>query len=750
MSTHPSICRLCPANCGILVEVENGRPVRIEGDREDPIFQGYTCAKGRQLPAQHAHPERLLHSMKRSDTGVHQPIESQRALEEVAEKIAVIVEQHGPRSVALYIGTLAGSHPTAGAAAVGWLLALGSRMVFTAASIDQPGKNIANALHGRWLGGPYLFDESDAWLIVGANPVISGTGGISSVHSARRIRAAKKRGARLVVIDPRRSESARFADLHLQPRPGEDPALLAAMLHVIMREELFDRSFVTQNADGFEALARAVEPFDPATSARRADVPAADIEAAARIFATGSRGCAMAGTGPNMSGHGNLSEYLVLCLNTVCGYWRSAGEVLPNPGVLTPPATPKAQAAPPRRAWGYGEKLRIRGFTNAASGLPTSALADEILLEGEGQIRALVCVGGNPAVAWPDQRKALKALNELELCVTLDIKMSATARHADYVIAPKLSLEVPTFSLHSESYEQSYIGVGYAKPYGRYAPALVDPPSGSDLIEEWEFFYGLAQRMGLALRFFPVRPEVGALRGRRQPIDFDMQRKPSTDELYEQMAKGSRVSLAEVKKHTHGALFQDETVCVKPRDPDCDARLELGDKTMLAELRSLLDDSRAGQDGGERFPFRLISRRMPNVYNSSAHDLPALHRRRRYNPAFLHPADLDDLGITAGDVVTISSDHDSVPAIVEAAPELRRGMISMAHCFGDVPERDAELFEIGSNTSRLVSVERNYDPYTGIPLMSGLPVAVHRTSGPLRDTSNPITGPDLASQGVRD
>jgi len=729
VSTHTSICRFCPANCGILVEVEEGRPVRIEGDREDPIYQGYTCAKGRQLPAQHAHPERLLHSMKRSDAGAHQPVESERALDEIAEKIAAIAERHGPRSVALYIGTLAGSHPTAAVSAVGWLLALGSRMVFTAASIDQPGKNIANALHGRWLGGPYLFDEADAWLIVGANPVISGTGGISSVHSARRIRAAKQRGARLVVIDPRRSETARFADLHLQPRPGEDPALLAAMLHVIVREELFDRSFVTQNAQGFEELARAVEPFDPATSAQRADVPAADIEAAARIFAAGPRGCAMAGTGLNMSGHGNLGEYLLLCLNTVCGYWRSAGEALPNPGVLMPPATPRAQADAPRRAWGYGEKLRIRGFTNAASGLATSALADEILLEGEGQIRALVCVGGNPAVAWPDQRKALKALNALELCVTLDIKMSATARHADYVIAPKLSLEVPTFSLHSESYEQSYIGVGHAKPYGRYAPALVDPPPGSDLIEEWEFFYGLARRMGLALRFFPPRAEVGALRGRREPVDIDMQNKPSTDELYEQMARGSCVPLAEVKKHPHGALFADETVYVEPGDPDCDARLELGDETMLAELTGLLDDFRDERDAGGRFPFRLISRRMPNVYNSSAHDLPALHRRRRYNPAFLHPADLEELGVSAGDVVTISSDHASVPAIVEAAPELRRGLISMAHCFGDVPERDAELFEIGSNTSRLISVERDYDPYTGIPLMSGIPVAVHLVSG---------------------
>ena len=235
--------------------------------------------------------------------------------------------------------------------------------------------------------------------------------------------------------------------------------------------------------------------------------------------------------------------------------------------------------------------------------------------------------------------------------------------------------------------------------------------------------------MGLALRFFPVRAEVGPPRGRRPPIDLDMQNKPSTDDLFELMAEGSCVPLAEVKKHPHGALFPNDSVRVALRDPDCDARLELGDETMLAELGGLLAESGARKHEDSHFPFRLVSRRMPNVYNSSGHDLPALHRKRRYNPAFIHPADLEALGVASGEVVTIRSDHDSVLAVVAAAPELRRGVVSMSHCYGDVPERDADLFEIGSNTSRLISVERDYDPYSGIPLMSGIPVAIERYRG---------------------
>ncbi|MBW2696943.1 MAG: molybdopterin-dependent oxidoreductase, partial [Deltaproteobacteria bacterium] len=477
MPVHPSICRFCSAYCGISVEVEAGKAVRVRGDREDPVYAGFCCPKGRALPAQHAHSERLCHSQKRIADGSHHPIDSTQAMDEISAKVASIVERHGPRSVAVYVGTYGGIHPTASAFGVGWLLALGSRMVFTAATIDQPGKNIANALHGRWLGGPYLFDEADAWLIVGANPIVSFSGGISPANTARRIRDARRRGQQLVVIDPRRSEVTRFADLHLQPRPGQDPALLAAMLHVILTEERFDRAFVTVNTQGFEALKSAVTPFDPQTAARRAGIPAQDIVRAAHIISSGRRGCALAGTGPNMSGHGNLTEYLLLCLTTLCGYWRREGEKLPNPGVLLPSAEPKAQPSPPRPAWGYGEKLRVRGLTNTTAGLPTAALADEILLEGEGRVRVLVCIGGNPAVAWPDQRRTLAALDNLDLCVTLDIKMSATAQRADYVIAPKLSLEVPGFTLPVESYEQSYLAVGYPEPYARYTPAVVDPPA---------------------------------------------------------------------------------------------------------------------------------------------------------------------------------------------------------------------------------------------------------------------------------
>ena len=294
--THPSICRFCHANCGILVDVEAGRPTRVRGDRANPAYHGFTCAKGRSLPDQHAQPDRLLSSRKREAGGHYSEISSEKAMDEIARRVREIVDAHGPRSVALYPGTYSGPHPASIPAGVGWMLGLGSKMVFTSAAIDQPGKHVANAIHGRWLGGSDVFDESDVWMLVGNNPLISMSGGIPPSNPGRRLREAKARGLQLIVIDPRRTEVARFADVYLQPRAGEDPTVLAAMLHVILREALHDDTFCTANVGGLEALAERVADFTPEYAAARAGLEADEIVHAAHVFAGRGRG-AERGTG---------------------------------------------------------------------------------------------------------------------------------------------------------------------------------------------------------------------------------------------------------------------------------------------------------------------------------------------------------------------------------------------------------------------------------------------------------------------
>jgi anaerobic selenocysteine-containing dehydrogenase len=727
LETHTSICRFCHAGCAILVDVEDGKAKRVVGDKENPIYHGYTCPKGRALPEQHAHPERLLHSMKRAADGSHQAIPATRAIDEVAAQISEIVEKYGPRSVALYTGTFSFGYAAAAPMALAWFDAIGSPMRFSSATIDQPGKLIAPALHGEWGGGAQTFTGADTWLLVGANPTVSKSVGIPANNPAWHLDDGVKKGMQLIVIDPRRSEAAKKAAVHLQAKPGEDPTIIAGLIRIILTEDLYDRAFVTENAEGLETLRQLVEPFDPDYVARRAEVPADQLRLAARTFATGRRGQAQAGTGPNMSARGLLTEYLLLCLNTLCGRWLREGERIPNPGVLLPPISAKAQPMPPGKGWGYGEKLRIRNFSDTRAGLPTAALADEILLEGDGQVRALFCLGGNPMVAWPDQEKTFAAMQKLDLLVTFDIKMSSTAQLADYVIAPKLTLEQPGMTLSSEALTP--YSMGYSVPYAQYTEKIVDPPEGSDLIEEWEFFYGLGQRMKLPLTLqaaYSWGPDMA------QPArsDLDMQNKPTTEDLFEMMTKGSNVSLEEVKRHPHGHIFEEFDRCVAAKDSDCTARLELASPPMMEELADVAGES--FEVDTER-PFLLTCRRLLEVHNSAGRDIEKLVRKYRYNPAFMHPEDLEALGVAPGDVVAISSDHATILGVAEAEANLRRGIVSMPHAFGDAPTdaNDARVREIGSNTGRLTSVERDYDPYSGIPLMSSIPVRVSAHAGRL-------------------
>jgi len=399
------ICRFCHATCGMVATLKDGRITKLIGDRDNPMYTGYSCIKGRNYHEFHASPDRILKLLRRNASGDFERVISSEALADIAAKTRSILDLYGPRSVAMCGGTFSHFCPAGVMLREAFMDAIGSPMRFSNATIDQPGKPISMALHGKWGAGPQDFAEADVCLLLGANPLVSMWGGIPSFNPAQRLHEARKRGLKLIVIDPRRSETARKADLHLQCLPGQDVPLLAAMLRVIIEEGLYDQAFVEAETDGFAQLRDTVASFTPERVAAVAGVSAEDIVAAARSFARAQRGNATSGTGPSMAPHGVLMDYLVLALNTICGRWVKAGERMPNQGVFFRQFSGVARADKPRSATDFGEALRVRGLTDTAAGLPTAALADEILTPGEGQVRALFVIGGNPLLSWPNQEK---------------------------------------------------------------------------------------------------------------------------------------------------------------------------------------------------------------------------------------------------------------------------------------------------------------------------------------------------------
>ena len=428
-----------------------------------------------------------------------------------------------------------------------------------------------------------------------------------------------------------------------------------------------------------------------------------------------------------MTSCSSLVSYLLLCINSVRGFWARAGDRVERPNVLLPPNDAKAQAFPPIPAWGLGKELRVRGLGQTVAGLPTGALAEEILTPGDGQIRALFNVGGSPMMAWPDQRRTQEALANLDLLVTTDVWYSPTARAADYVAATKMTFETPGMTQVTEGIKYHNIAYGFSEPYAKYTPALLEPPADSDLIEDWQLFYRVGQRLGLSMSWLSVfGSPLGHMEAPLDPIPLDMEREPTTDELFEIMCRGSNVALDEVKRHPHGHVFEElQRQQVAARDADCDTRLDIGNVDLLAELETISaeDYVTARQQTADR-PFLLVPRRENRVINSTGRNIPGLMRGRTYNPAFMHSADLAELDLTPGDTVEIRSAYDVVVGIVEADDDLRRGVLSMSHGFGGNPGEAEDPRVDGANTNRLLRTDVDYDPITGMPRMGALPVSV--------------------------
>ncbi len=701
ITTHPTFCRFCHANCAMLADIEDDRVVAVRGDPDDDKYHGYTCIKGRQLADAHNHETRLLRHLKRTPAGL-QSIATTQVFDEIAARLQDLVAQHGPHAVAVYSGTYAFQNSAAMFAGQAFAKGLGTRNYYTSVTLDQPAKVYTTLRMGHWSGGAQPFSTADVLLVVGNNAITSHygpVGGVSPFSPSRSLQDAKARGLKLVVIDPRVSDVARHADVHLAVKPGEDVALLSAILNVILSEGRFDQAFCQQHVDGLDELRDVVRGMTPEIAATRAGVSADAIVAAARMFADAKRGVASSGTGPEMSGDGTIIEYLLASLNIVCGRFVREGEPASPPRVFTAQTPRHAAVNPPMKLWGEGfPASRFRGLTQLGEEMPCNVLADEILTPGDGQIKALIVIGGNPVVAFPNQDKMVAAMQALELLVCIDIRESATTRHADYVLAPAMCLERDDITNLSEWWHET--------PYARYARALV--PAPGDTLDEWEMFWELARRMNVPLRF------AGG--------EADLAVKPDKATILDLIAAGGLVPPSQVRDDTpdgRAIVYDHLAPVVQPAPAEVAARFTLTPDDVIAQLRQRLAQA-PDDDGG----FRLVSRRTKHVFNSSGHQYAALARKGSTNFAHMNPDDMALLGIADEGALEIAGARGSLFGIAKASPEVRTGVISMAHAFGDFDTGLGGVRAHGNSTNRLVDETSDYDPITGQSRQSAIPVTV--------------------------
>lgn len=707
-----SFCRICAGGCGTRLTIgPDDRILTIRGDKDNPLTQGYACFKGLRAHEAHNHPARLLHAMKKQPDGSHAPIPAEQALDEVAARLAALMAADGPEAVGVFCGN--GSMPNATAYPMvrSFAAAIGSSQFYSTLTIDQSAKMISFGRLGAWAGGAWEVDEMDVLLLFGANPLVShAASGLLAYDPVRQLKEAKARGLKLAVVDPRETETGYFADMMLRPLPGQDAAICAGMIRIILAEGWHDAAFCADHVGqaGMAALAAAVAPFEERAVEDRAGLEPGQLRALTELFARDSaKGIAYAATGPNMTAWSNLAQHMIEVLNVVCGRFPRAGEPARRANAQGPAFPRVAQVIAPSRPWEADGPSRIRGAKSLFGEKPSGTLADEILTPGEGQLKALIVAGGNPALSLPNQEKATKALASLDLLVTIDPWMSPTARLADYIFAPAmqyeqvgLSLDIPGFDFWPGSWAQ-------------YTPAAVSRPAGSDLVDDWYVFWALAKRLGA-------------------PVDYagkgllDMERAPGADEVLALKLTGSQVPFDAIRQHPHGHDFVGElgTVLAPPpgdlpkfgvMPPDVAAE--------LAEFGARMDASQRNRRDGRDYGFLMVTRRLRDVFNSTGTQLASVRKRTPSNPAWLNGEDMAVLGLREGDRVQLRSSAGEVILLAARDDKVRRGCVQTSHGWGNLPGETGGP-EDGVCINLLIDDERHCEAINAMPHFSGVPVDV--------------------------
>ncbi|MBL4826263.1 MAG: molybdopterin-dependent oxidoreductase [Spongiibacteraceae bacterium] len=710
--TVNTFCRNCTSMCGLTMQVSDDKTsiVSVRGDKQHPMTQGYHCIKAlSSVDLLTDKKERLLHSLKRNKNAEFEKISADNAMDEIASRIQSLVKQYGPRSIALFYGT--GSYFNG----LGWpvmksfLSELGSPNLFSTMTIDQSARWVSILRMGSMASGQASLDELDALMIIGKNPVISHQ--LAGVfRPAKTLADFKKRGAQLIVVDPRRTETAKHATHHLALKPGEDVCLLAGMIHLLLKNQWHDSEFCERFAGDLGTLEQAVAPYTSERVQSRCGINSEQLYAATKALATAKRAQVTVGTGPCMGPNSNLAVHLADLLNVLCGNFLREGDTVIKRSVLLPRRY-QANALPAYRSWEHEPKCHSVDVGQLFGEFPTGALPDEILSPHKERIRALIVLGGNPVTALGQPEKTLKAFQSLDLLVCIDPRLNQTGQLADYIIAPPLQYERHDLSTVVD-------GTGaYTRPFVQYTRPVV--PAPKDTIEEAHFFWGLAKRLGIRLTYkkmilgmnypsikkgWPINPETA----------------PNSETFARWWCEDTEVDFDTLKASDSGLLVALAESTVQA-SPDNGVRLDCCPEDVSAELQAL-----AQQEQSTQFAFRLICRRLLETMNSLFTHNERTRKRYPVNYVYMYPLDMQTQAINNEDRITISSAYGSIEALVRSDPSLQSGVLAMSHQWGDPIKALKPEDGIGSFSGRLVSLDHQVEAINRMPRQSAIAVNIER------------------------
>ena len=710
--THFRTCNLCEAMCGIAIEVEGGRIRSIRGDGDDPFSRGHICPKAVALQDIHEDPDRLRRPLRRRGSGWEE-IGWDQALDEAADRLAAIQKAHGRQAVAVYQG-----NPTVhnhGSVLFGqlFLRSLGTRNLYSATSVDQLPQMLASLLmfgHQLLLPVPDI-DRTRYLLILGANPLASNGSLMTAPGVERRLRELRERGGRVVVVDPRRTETAAMADHHVPIRPGTDALLLLALLQTLFAEVRVRPGRLADFSDGLAEIARLVQSFAPEAVADATAVPAETIRTLAREFAEASSAVAYGRVGVSTQEFGGLASWLVNVLNVVTGNLDRVGGAM-----FTRPAIDLVAFATRLGQRGHFDKgrSRVRGLPEFGGEYPVATLAEEIETPGRDQVRALVTSAGNPVLSTPNGGRLEKALAQLEFMVSIDLYVNETTRHAHLILPPTAALEHDHYDL--------VFHVLAVRNTAKYSPPLFVP--ADDTRHDWQILLELTRRLDVAkgrntLGRRLTRAALGAM-GPRGLLDLLLRTGPHGKGW---RPHGQGLSLRRLEHAPHGIDLGPLEPCLPDRLGTSTKRIDLAPGPFVQDL-GRLRDGLGGARSDERL--RLIGRRDLRSNNSWMHNSERLVKGRDRCTLLMHPEDAARHGLRDGQAVNVSSRAGSVAVALQVTADVMAGVVCLPHGWGHGREgtrlRVARA-HAGASSNDLTD-ELRVDALCGTAAFSGTPVEV--------------------------
>ena len=694
---HHRACHLCEAICGLTIETEtqadgSTQINSIKGDAQDSFSRGHICPKAVALQDIQNDPDRLRQPMRRVGNE-WQAIDWEDAFSLVAERLSEIQSRHGQNAVAVYQGNPSVHNYGLMTHSNYFLGQLKTRNRYSATSVDQLPHHLTSHLmygHGLLIPIPDI-DHTDFMLILGGNPLAS-NGSIMTVPDVeKRLKAIQARGGQLVVVDPRRSETAAIADQHVFVRPGQDAALLFGLLNTLFEENLTRASHLP--VEGLDEVRQAIAGFGAEAMSGRCGVPAEVIRQLARDFAAADKAVCYGRMGVSTQAFGTLCQWLVQLINLVTGNLDRQGGVL-----CTQPAVDLVAST----SGGHFNRWqsRVSGLPEYGGELPVSALAEEMLTEGEGQIRALVTVAGNPVLSTPNGRQLEQALEGLEFMLSVDFYINETTRYADLILPPTAPLE-------HDHYDTTF-NMFAVRNVTRFNQAVLAKPAGA--LHDWEIFVGLAKAFATK-----VGGELKPTMAPDQMIDMGLRAGAYGDR------SAHKLSVAALREHPHGLDLGELKSNLAGRLKTSTHQVQAAPSILMADLQRFAEQS--APDAGELL---LIGRRHVRSNNSWMHNYHRLVKGKPRHQLLMNPADLALRGLIDGQRVRVRSRVGVIEVEVVGSEEMMAGVVSLPHGWGHT--RRGVKLEIASAqpgaSANDLTDERQLDSLSGNAVLNGVPVQV--------------------------